>query len=119
MEGQRNLSWMVNRANDTIADYLEYFHDFCMVWAPPFQGISVVDCNRSQLDDRLCGVLFSGARKQDRLLPVLYGAVEDDSGSHHADRVFGVFGDIPSRTIPVELHRGVWIYHRCRILHVL
>jgi len=90
-----------------------------MVWAPPVQGISALDCDRPELDDRFCGILFSGAGEPDRLLSVFHGATENDPGSRYADRVLDFFGDVPSRTVPVELHRCVWIYHRCRILHVL
>lgn len=66
-----------------------------------------MDCDSGELGYRVRGVLFPGAGQPDRALRIHRGAVEDDSRSHHADRVLPVLGPVPERRAEVELPR--WI----------
>ena len=63
--------------NDTIANDLQYFHDFCMVRTPEIQGVAAVDGNRRQLADSVRRILLPGARKSHRFLPVHSSPAED------------------------------------------
>jgi hypothetical protein len=105
--------------NRSTVDHFKYFHDVCVVWTPPIPGISPLAGSCRQLDDRLSGVLFSGAREPNRFVSIFDGAVEDDPGSHYADRFFDLFRHVPERPIPLELRRGVRIYHLRGLLYVL
>ena len=90
-----------------------------MVWAPEIPRVSAVDGDRRELDDRLRGILFPGARKPDRVLPIFPGPAQDNPASHHADRLFDFFRHLPATTVPMELCGCICVYRRRGILYVL
>ena len=90
-----------------------------MVWTPEIPRVSTVDGNRRELADRLRGILFPGAGKPYRVLPIFPGPAQDDPGSHHPDRLFDFFRQLPATAIPVELCGRICLYRRRGILYVL
>ena len=90
-----------------------------MVWTPEIPRVSAVDGDRRELVDRIRGILFSGAGKPDRVLPIFPCPAQDDPGSHHADRLFDFFRHIPATAVPMELCGRICVYRGRCIFYVL
>jgi hypothetical protein len=71
--------------------------------------------NSHKLADSVCGVLFSGARKQDRPLSVYRRAIKDDSGSNNTGGLFGILSSLFARANEMELFDRLFINHPCGI----
>src|SRR5258706_9538087 len=80
--------------HDPAPDPLQHLHDVRLVWPSEVSPRTAVQGHRYQLDNRLCGVLFSGAGQPHRILRVHDGAVEDHTGGHHPNRVFDLLRSI-------------------------
>ena len=97
----------------------QHIHDVRLVRAPEIQGIATLDRNCCQLAHRVCRVLFSGTGKSYRLLSVLDCAIENHSGGHYISDLLDFFRNLPSRIVSMELRRGIRVYRRSSVLHVL
>ena len=78
-----------------------------------------MDSRRRELDDRLRRILLSGAGESNRLVSVFNGPVEDNPGSHYFGGFLNILGDVPERSVPVELRGCVWVHCRRGLLYAL
>jgi hypothetical protein len=84
-------------------DGIEHIYDYCLVWASQIQKQPPLGRYRGKLAYRFCRILFSGSRKQNWLLPVLYRTAQNHSGGYYTYCVFCFFRTLSEGRIQVEL----------------
>jgi hypothetical protein len=84
-------------------DGIEHIYDYCLVWASQIQKQPALGRYRGKLAYCFCRVLFSGSRKQNWLLPVLYRTAQNHSGGYHACCVFRFFRTLSEGRFQMEL----------------
>src|SRR5262245_53934236 len=72
-----------------------------------FKAVSLVIVVLVSWGHRLRGILFRGARQQDRQRCLFAGRAQDDPGSDYADRVCGLHRNLFRRTAQLDAGRGL------------
>jgi hypothetical protein len=92
------------------ADLLEYFHDYRVVRSPAVPAGAVAYGDSGELDDRIPGILLSGAGEPDRVWGIYGVSIEGNSGGDHTLRVRSVCMGVPRRTREVESRGVVFVF---------